>query len=302
MSNLVILGGGPAGRAVAAAFDFKALVIEQQDRLDRCIVNRAHGPHFLWQQIPGFEVSPSRVLAHIDGKEATEETINAYRRKVNRPFDKRPWYDEYGPWGTQWAINQWPDGDWVQYGTRVERIDLERRIVTVLLKDGRMTGILWDVLINTLPMPIFWRMTSHSRNFDKHFRWEPVRVWTVEEPHIRASARQAMFGIQPHETYVNWISDHETMCYRSTHHNGWVQYEALGDRIPEAKGDASHVHYPGKIWISSEDALDILGELAKESGVYFAGRYGAWEHTELLHHTYNKAVSLRLELENDGIL
>ena len=294
--HVVILGGGPAGHATAVAIP-EALVIERAG-LHNVGDNRTFGPHFLWRRLSGFEVKPTKVVSHIDGELATDVTVAAYRKKVGRVDDRRPWYDEYGPQGTQFQIEKWPEIR-ALWGVEVKKVHLADHVVQV--KSGRLTiDIGYDCLINTLPMPNFWRMTSLFRDLDDVFSWSPIYVWQRPYEERDRKKRQELGLTQHDDRYINWISSPETAIFRESHHPSGVQYETLAhslqlDDFREADtGNVKlvHTHWPGKIW-ANERELRVITKMARGFDVFFCGRYGRWDYAELLHHTYEHALEVR---------
>jgi len=292
--SIVILGGGPAGHATSVAFP-EALVIEKNDYRSEA---RNFGPHFLWRDLGGFKCRPTKVLSHIDGAPATDESVRRYREKVGRPDDTRPWHDEYGVEATQYDILEWPSvrGLW---GWKVDRVRLRDRVVRVTSTSGDTdlsVDVQYDTLINTLPMPIFWRMTDLFRDLDDCFRWTPVYVWVEPYREDQSVRRREEFKFEnPWDRYINWISDKDNPCYRESWHENGVHHESLlkDDRWMR---EPTHTHYPGKIWSEGEKTLGLITRFAETHGVYFNGRYGSWSYGELLHHTYENALSLRRRL------
>ncbi len=269
--HIVVLGGGITGQMVQW-FHPDALILERnpEQRSDR--LTREFGANYLWQPIPEMKCKAIRVVTHVDGEPGTDESIQRYKHKIGKPSDIGQWGLQFKPVTVGYVATRYPLCT-VQHDCEVVRVDLERK--EVHFQNNHMAGLCrYDLLINTLPLPLFCRMAQldGSVPIESMFKNQPIYVRIVPRP---PDATQP-----PEVLYVNYLSDPLIECYRFCDRDSERHYEGLTPMgtLPSKK------LFPGKIW-GSPDVQQLLKSLTAKQ-VVCLGRYGRWAPDELLHETY----------------
>lgn len=286
--------GHTAWAALPEATIFEARKAEEAEDFAE---HRRWGPVYLRGDIPGVRRKPITVLNHIDGAPATAESAKRYRWKTREDqeeggaADERDWYHLFPMRGIQYLITKWPTPD-IRYDMKVDYISSMDG--SICLHVGQMVHTV-RLLVSTIPMPVFWRLTKHGHDFDHLFRWAPVHMWAEPQGFFGHHVRRNL-DLQSQDIYCNYISDATRVEYRHTWRDGFIHVESLIDRVEGIERPPDRTLYPGKIWTPESDEFREMVQLARSMGIHFVGRYGSWDQSEVLHQTYEKALNIRKEI------
>lgn len=260
--KIVIIGGGYLGQLIqfmlpeARCLDWRTAAGPS---------SRGFGAQYLWSPIPGLEHRTFPVITHVDGRNASEPSILAYKKKVGKEQDASDWRPQFAPTMQGYEIVTMPP-DRVEYGMRVDRINRDAH--TMRMANGEV--IQYDWVISTIPLPSLIDLCGLSQPADV-FESRPIFV-----------------GIDPKEypetSYwrVNYIADPASAIYRETFRDGHRHVESL-----QGMHDMEMVRLlPGKIYKHSQTSL-YRAELMTER-ILTVGRYGSWNPEELAHETLSQ--------------
>jgi len=261
--KIVIIGGGYLGQLLhtllptARVFDWRTTAPAAE--------SRAFGPQYLWTPIYGLPFNSFQVVTTVDGKDATPESILAYKKKVGKEQDQSDWRSQFRSVMAGYDVQLPPAR--VEYGMRIIGINLIAR--TIHLASGVVEP--YDWIISTIPLPALWAMTGKSLP-EEPLESRPIYVWTEEA--------EMLSYMQ-----VNYVSDPTNPVYRITIRQGKRFFESL-EPLTLPIGSERQVHrlMPGKIY-SHNQTGPMRAELL-QARVMTVGRYGAWNPEELAHETY----------------
>jgi hypothetical protein len=254
--TIVIIGGGYLGQLLHTLLP-EARVFDWRPRAPE-VSERSYGPQYLWTPIPKLPCVEFPVVTQVDGRDATDEAILAYKRKVGKEQDKSDWRSQFRP--VMRGFDATLPAPRVEYGMRVDKINLLSRQLHV---NGEVLP--YDWLVSTIPLPAILGLCGKTIPKDNPF--ESRAIYVTQMP---AEAKSYM--------NVNYISDPTTPVYRVTIRSG-VQFTESLEPIAN-----SHRLIPGKIYkhnLSPTYRAELF-----QARVMTVGRYGAWNPEELAHETY----------------
>lgn len=269
--KVIVIGGGFLGHLIHHLFWPKSRVFDWRAH-PPSILTRDLGPQYLWESIPELKCRNFMVHTTVDGKNATEASILAYKEKVGKSQDNSDWRAQFRPWMPGYDIDL-PHVP-VEYGKRVISIDVNQH--TLVMLDG--TPYRYDLLISTIPLPSLLQLCGISLRHPFRFR--------------RIYMHRAYLGLPAatDDMVVNYISAHTTHVYRQTIRDGSIFTESLEPlNVPDPNNVTSLM--PGKIYAhdESESILDTL----KRNGILCFGRYATWRPDELAHETLHRIREYR---------
>jgi hypothetical protein len=261
-SKVFIIGGGFLGQMIQYLFWPKARVFDWRSHAPS-ILSRKLGPQYLWEPIPELPCKTFMVQTTVDGKEATEASIRAYKEKVGKEQDGADWRAQFRPWMRGYECAYMPHVP-VEYGQRIVALNFIDRQIRM------MTGecYRYDYLISTIPLPALLTLGGYKTNVPFQFR--------------RIYIHRAVIGLPSADTnfHVNYISFPHSPVYRQTIRDGQIFTESL-EPLPQPD---TTVFAPGKIY-AHPDAENIVADL-RDARVLCFGRYAAWRPDELAHETF----------------
>jgi hypothetical protein len=274
--RILVIGGGPVGQlfkvAVPSAEIFEYLP-PPTDVSKRS--TRSWGANYLWKPIPGVACRSFKVITHIDGEPANKTSILNYKKKVGKGDEPQwDWEEQFQTITRGYEMVSPPDVE-VNWGYKVERIDLKKRTVRFDRPDHQTEH--FDVLISTVPLYVTLAMCGLPRDSEP-WRSSPIYVRVIQRP------PDARFPVE--DMYVNYISRLDQSVYRVTDRDGQRHFEDLR----ESPWDAKKL-VPGKIYAHTK--TEYYRELLAAHNVFTFGRYGSWNTSELIHHTWDFIVDWR---------
>jgi len=292
--RIVILGGGMVGQLAkflfpdAAVLDWRARPIRKSSPFATI---QLLGAMYLWEPLEGLPCTSFVVHTTVDGEEANETTVAAYKEKIGKPGDMSHWRTQFQPTTIGWRLTGIPDSEKVQilYGAFVEQIDVNRR--EIILRSGEIFP--YTILVSTIPLPSFMSMVgmgapSPFQHFDICIKESPTPLdvaWAKAQDNILR---------------INYLSDRNVPVYRTTDWAGSRHYEWLKvhGRSREM-GLPTKVISPGKI-LPHPFTPKVITDLSY-CGVYPFGRFGRWAPDELLHMTYKDLFTFRFDVAEGRI-
>lgn len=297
MNNVLILGAGPVGRAVSAAFP-GSLMLEAGRNV---MTSRMYGAQFVYREIPGFITSPISVVTRVDHAHWNRTSVRAYKKRVGRVGDDDvlTWPEQFMEYRKAYRLKSYTGTAAAEYGRRADKIDLVNH--SILDDQGRTWS--YDILISTIPLPQLTQITEPKLvdvDPSMYFRSQPVYVY-VEAPYAEEWDNYVdTFGGSirkeaEHVVYVNYVGlANDGPFYRETFRDGVVHRESHME-LPDR--ELAYVLKPGKIWNVSGDLRDELTRALAQYSVFTCGRYGDWDQEQLLHNSYDRAMRIRSYLE-----
>jgi hypothetical protein len=265
MNNIVVIGGGITGQLVQFCVPHARILDWSKPPSRRRSFTRMYGANYLWEPLEGIECQKFTVITHVDGREATHESIRQYKEKIGKTFDQIHWDSQFQTVMSGYDIVSFPETN-VSYECRVKEIFFKDK--RLLLASGE--DISYDVLVSTIPLYALMDMCRISHK--KPFQYRPIYIRIEDRP---------LEAPYPVDTwYVNYLSDPDIPPYRYTDRNEKRHYEGLTSmgKIPTRKV------VPGKIFPNPISEL-VREEFTKESIICF-GRFAKWDPEELLHTSY----------------
>jgi hypothetical protein len=262
--EIIVIGGGISGRLFQFyAPDAQILDWGKPPKKDKSLT-RMYGANYLWEELPDIECKEFSVVTHVDGKEATHDSIRRYKEKIGKTFDQIHWDAQFNPLMTGYDIVSLPESR-IQYECRVKDIFVKDK--KLMLSSG--SQIKYDILISTIPLYSLMEMCHVEQK--RPFQYRPIFV-RIEDRPLEAPYAENIW-------YVNYLSDSDIAPYRFTDREGQRHYEGLSSmgKIPTRK------IVPGKIYPNSASTF-ILESLEKEN-IFCFGRFARWDPEELLHNT-----------------
>jgi len=264
--SVIIIGGGISGQLVQFCVP-EAEILDWGRVPKRRLgsLTRMFGANYLWEKLPNIPCTEFSVVTHVDGQEATHESIRRYKEKIGKTFDQLHWDSQFQPLMKGYDITTLPKPR-IRYESRVKEVFVKDKYL--LLVTGEI--ISYDTLISTIPLYALMEM-CHIK-CEKPFQYRPIFVRIEDRP---------LEAPYPLETwYVNYLSDPDITPYRYTDRNGERHYEGLTSmgKIPTRKIT------PGKIY--PNPGIEITLELLRENNIYCFGRFANWNPEELLHDTF----------------
>lgn len=261
--RVVIIGGGFMGQLIQMLIP-GARCLDWQPKPPE-VANRQLGAQYLWEPVRELACQKFEVITGIDGEEATDDSILAYKKKVGKEQDESDWRAQFQRTMPGYKILYSIPSN-VEYGMRVMGINRESR----LLYMANHPEVPYDILISTVPLPFLAKLCG-TRPFNPVSR--PIFVQTLPSQ---------VPGPSPWWT-VNYNSDPNDPIYRTTVRDGQIHFEAL--QPVDESGWRRLI--PGKIY-KHPHAAAVRDELASKD-IYCFGRFARWEPEELAHETLRLA-------------
>lgn len=261
--RIIIVGGGFLGQLIKHLFWPSARIFDWRAHAPS-VLTRSLGPQYLWEPIPGLPCRNFMVHTTVDGKDATELSIAAYKHKVGKSQDGADWRAQFKPWMPGYDCDL-PKVE-VEYGKRVMRIDVNTQ--RLFLLDGYEQP--YDWLISTIPLPSLLAMCEIHLMHPFRFR--------------RIYIHKAYLGLPAatDDIKVNYISAPSSYVYRQTIRDGALFTESLEPlEVPDPQNVTSLM--PGKIY-AHDDSEARVRQLRQRHVLCF-GRYATWSPDELAHET-----------------
>lgn len=265
--KIIIIGGGFIGQLIKHLFWPRARIFDWKAHAPS-ILARSLGPQYLWEPIPELPCRTFMVHTMVDGKDATELSIRAYKDKVGKTQDGSDWRAQFRPWmpGYDCVVPRVE----VEYGKRILRLDISAH--RFFLLDG--SAQTYDWLISTIPLPSLLTMMGSGKLFHGYDTFKFRRIYI----------QRSVIGLPgaSRDMQVNYISM-ATPVYRQTIREGQIFTESL-DPLP---GPDVTSLMPGKIYPHGH-AAGLVHDL-RECNVLCFGRYATWSPDELAHETLRHA-------------
>lgn len=279
--KIIIVGGGFIGQLLQAVLFPRARVFDWRASAPT-MQPRQLGPQYLWEPIPELPCRKFEVFTRIDGSEATNDTMVAYKTKVGKHQDNSDWRAQFRPvmdgYDAQLPFSR------VEYGRRIGSIDITNRRLN--MADG--TQETYDVLISTIPMPAFLIMCGRYP-YSNPFRSRPIYMH-----HSTYQSQDRPCG--PLDMHVNYLSYPHTDVYRQTIRDGRIFTESLRP-FHDVHRDNVVKLAPGKIYEHEES--ERFQALLGCYGVACFGRFASWNPDELAHETIRKARMFKERMPHD---
>ena len=270
--RIVVIGGGITGRLVG----FRASGADILDwgpppRNDR--ITRSYGTNYLWEPLQDIPCRAFQVVTHVDGQVPTDESVVAYKTKINKLGDGGDWSRQFQHETTGYDIDEMPQVP-VLYQRRVVELNVaQRRLVD-------STGELYryDRLVSTIPLPSLLQLidTQIAAFTMTDFHSDPIYVRVGPRPPDAPYAEDVL--------YVNYLSSPDVAPYRVCDRFGERHWEGLTDMgltpTKMLKPGKIHVNMFSEFWVKLFRSYDI----------YCFGRYATWRPDELVHETYREIV------------
>jgi hypothetical protein len=266
MPNIVVIGGGITGQLVQYFLPHaKILDWSKPPKRGLRFITRMYGANYLWEPLEGIECNKFTVITHVDGNEATHESIRRYKEKIGKTFDQAHWDAQFKTVMTGYDITVLPDVD-ISYECRVKEVFIKDK--HLLLATGE--NMSYDVLVSTVPMYALMDMCRITHK--KPFQYRPIYVRIEDRP------LEAPYPIDT--WYVNYLSDPDIAPYRYTDRGPKRHYEGLTSmgKIPTKK------IVPGKIY--PNPISEIIRESLEKENIFCFGRFAKWNPEELLHDSF----------------
>lgn len=280
--RIVVIGGGITGQMVqwvvpsAEVLDWRSVPRVPQ------YLTRHYGANYLWKPLPGMECRSFRVITHIDGAGATEESIKRYKAKVGKTYENDLTFNlmttQFRPDTVGYEIANVPLTR-VTYNTRITSIDMFKRRLTIASGEPRD----YDILVSTIPLYSLMSLVGFP---DLGLQFKPI--W------VKITGRPPEAPFPPDTMYINYLSDPNVAPYRATDRGGERHYESL-----TMMGVAPNRRIvPGKVY-PHEGVADVIEHLA-QMNIYCFGRFATWDADELLHETFDDILAWRTAMEHSG--
>ena len=269
-SETIILGGGIVGQMAKQVLP-EAIVFERNEASNRK-PNQAFGTNYLWEPIPLFQTQEMEIHTHVDGRDATTETIKRYKNKIGKSHEgESEWGLQFAPMSRGHFIVEYPMVS-IFYEHNIWAIDLTKKSMVVETPSGGKT-FEYDNLISTIPLNELVRLTGMDKAFPVKtiFKFRPVFIKIQPKPMESPYTDK--------QIYVNYISNPLVEPYRYCDRFGERHYESL---LP--MGFPHKKISPGKIW--KNPLINSVLKALEQANVTCLGRYGRWNPNELLHETY----------------
>jgi hypothetical protein len=276
--DTIVLGGGLIGHLVGVLFPGAFILDRRPAPAAGMDVTHQPGAHYLWAPLRGLTNSRITVHTRIDGKDATPESIAAYKKKVMEPMPSavrengEPSYrlQQFTPVMDGWRA-QLPHVP-VCWNQHVAQIDAVNHVVSCASDEHYR----YKRLINTIPLNALLRTLTVWPQLELVNR--PVWVATA---HTTPCAHGF---VEPDALHVNYVTDPVLPWYRETYQNdGTVQRESL-----RAYVSGMFQVLPGKL-VAHPEVPHAIDEL-RSWDIYTFGHYGTWDPDELTHHTWAKLL------------
>lgn len=292
--SIVVLGGGVIG--TIAKLVFPDAVVLEAAKGPPSQSSFSIGTKYLWEDIPVLDTFKVKVITTIDSQKANEALARDYKRKIGKESDiyKDDWKKQFQYAQHGYSFHRLPDLP-KQWGHKVDEVNWHERHVWCKrqLRPYAPAAFKYDVLINTLPLPIVVKCLHEGPTlpveFNEAFPHKPV--WVLQETWPYPITRS------PH-IHVNYITVPEEInpFYRQTIVGNTAQFETLrqldeGDYEPSAVKHQIHKLPFGKLWES--DFSNALVQDLEEKSIYCVGRFGAWNPEELTHQSYQKLLEIK---------
>jgi len=262
--EIIVIGGGISGRLFQFYVPDAQILDWGKSPKKNKSLTRMYGANYLWEELPGIECKEFSVITHVDGQEATHDSIRRYKEKIGKTFDQAHWDAQFKPLMTGYDIVSLPE----------PRIRYECRVKEIFVKDKKLmlssgAQVPYDVLISTIPLYALMEMCHVEQS--RPFQYRPIFV-RIEDRPLEAPYAEDIW-------YVNYLSDSDIAPYRFTDREGFRHYEGLSSmgKIPTRK------IVPGKIYPNPASSF-ILESFEKEN-IFCFGRFARWDPEELLHDT-----------------
>lgn len=270
--RIVVIGGGITGRLVGFRCS-EATVLDwgPPPRNDR--LTRSYGTNYLWEPLPGIPCRAFTVVTHVDGQVPTEESILAYKRKINKLGDGGDWSRQFQHETTGYDIEEMPQIP-ILYQRRIVEINPDRRLVV----DSTGEVHTYDRLVSTIPLPALLAMLKE---------WIPISgggPFESDPIYVKIGPRPPDAPYPDDVLYVNYLSNPDVPPYRVCDRFGERHWEGLTDMglapTKMLKPGKIHPHPYTEMWRKMLSTYDI----------YCFGRYATWRPDELVHETYQEIV------------
>lgn len=272
MTRIVVIGGGYVGQLVQFAVP-DARVLDGRTTAPADHLDSRVGPQYLWEPIPGCPSESFPVTTLVDNLPPTPEAILAYKQKIGKENDG-------GNWGLQFqhqtvGYSSALPVPRVEYDSKVQMVDLVNKQLGV---SGWRT-IDYDLLIITVPLPLFLNTLILGPDFHEPFKWDPIYM-------AKETCDSEVEGM-----ILNYHSSADDIWYRDTRVKNIQYFESL------QKNDDLVVHtIPiGKIHPNLESET-ILAQLTAYD-CYCFGRFAAWRPDELAHETWRHIIDWKEAME-----
>lgn len=267
--RVIILGGGFIGQLLQAVLWPKARVFDWATTAPKT-PTRLLGPQYLWMEVPELPCRRFDVYTTIDGKDASQSSMRAYKKKVEKEQDNSDWKSQFQPrmdgWECTLPINR------VEYGKRAVSINYTSRLITCA--DGSVSG--YDVLVSTIPLPTMLTLCGIRSH---EFKSRPIYLHRQAHP---PNPRGDML--------VNYVSYANTPIYRVTYRDGAQHTEALEPFHDIHANEVVRIT-PGKIY--AHPATEKMVRALESVNIYPLGRFARWAPDELAHETLASARHLQ---------
>lgn len=262
--QILIVGGGYLGRLLAHLLP-QATVYDWRPKAP-AVPDRSIGPQYLWRPIHGLTNYEFKVLTTVNGQQATDASILAYKQKVGKAQDGADWRAQFQFSMPGYEVEFGPDT--VQYGWRLTHIDLLSRTARLECRTGGQF-VPYDWLISTIPLPELLRCAGST----------PVKPFTSAAIYVETTDCESLDHMS-----VNYLSDPANPVYRETFREGRCYRESLNPTVFQRTTARKLI--PGKIY-PHPDTADYLAML-RMARVLSVGRYGSWNPETLVHEAYEE--------------
>lgn len=261
--HVVVIGGGFVGQLVQLLIPHARLLDAKPTAPADHLETRV-GPQYLWEPVehPGVTSESFVVLTLVDDEPPTPESILAYKQKIGKEHDGGDWGLQFQHITTGWHSNL-PVPN-VEYDTKISMIDLSAH--RLVLAGGH--EIHYDVLINTIPLPLFLKLCTVPPITIHPWRSDIIFMDIVFDP-----TTISIDGMM-----LNYLSSPKTDIYRETHRGQRRYYETLEETAGYRR------ILPGKIHGHPESEM-IVQQLQVHDCFCF-GRFATWRPDELAHITW----------------
>ena len=126
--EIIVIGGGISGRLFQFYVPEAHILDWGKPPKKNKQLTRMYGANYLWEELPDIECKKFSVITHVDGQEATHDSIRRYKEKIGKTFDQAHWDAQFNPLMTGYDIISLPES----------RIRYECRVKEIFVKDKKL--------------------------------------------------------------------------------------------------------------------------------------------------------------------
>jgi hypothetical protein len=270
--SVAVIGGGITGQLVkiqapdVTVYDWKPPPVGDQRRL-----TRAYGANYLWAPIPGLVCREFTVITHVDGRDATYDSVMAYKKKIGKAYDlpvgQFLFPPQFTPEMRGYDFVDFPKVD-ILYEHRITSIDRMNHTIQFADKES----IRYELLVSTIPLYSLLSLLGMPEPRGR-LRYDPIFFKVIGSPPDAPFDKSIM--------YVNYLTSANIIPYRYCDREGERHYESI---VPYHGMVSSKRFIPGKI--HPHDEVAEVRDILDSFGIATFGRYGAWRPDELVHETW----------------